>query len=79
MAVAWNMAGFTDLLADVMLVYMEIVRKAWDTAGSIVAWKDGRDAWKMAGLLAKHRFVLVATGDFFCGNARQTSVWNGSN
>ena len=43
MAVAWNMAGFTDLLADAMLVYMEIVRKAWDTAGSIVAWKDGRD------------------------------------
>ena len=48
MAVAWNMAGFTDLLADAMLVYMEIVRKAWDTAGSILAWKDGqslKDGW----------------------------------
>ena len=33
----------------------------------------------MAGLLAKHRFVLVATWEDFCGNARQTSVWNGSN
>ena len=33
----------------------------------------------MAGLLAKHRFVFVATGDFFCGYARQHFVWNGSN
>ena len=33
----------------------------------------------MAGLLAKHRFGMVATWEDFCGNARQTSVWNGSN
>ena len=33
----------------------------------------------MAGLLAKHRFVLVATWEGFLRYACQTSVWNSSN
>ena len=35
---------------------------------------------RMAGLLAKHRFGIVATGEFFSvvEIARQTFVWTGS-